>query len=52
MFTAYITNENVGYLDGKTIIDMTESVHLTSTLPLDLALWHTRLCHHNYNDVK
>ncbi|HVH80098.1 MAG TPA: hypothetical protein VM782_11955, partial [Stellaceae bacterium] len=40
IFTAHITNENVGYLDGKTVIDTTESVHLTSTLPLDLALWH------------
>ena len=51
MFTAHITNENVGYLDGETL-DRTESVHQTSTLPLDLALWHRRLCHHNYNDVK
>src|ERR1700733_4395478 len=52
MFTAHITNDNVGYLDGKTIENRTENVHQTSTLPLDLALWHRRLCHHNYNDVK
>ena len=52
IFTAHITNENVGYLDGTTV-DRTENVHQTSsTLPLDLALWHRRLCHHNYNDVK
>jgi len=29
-----------------------ESVQLASTLPLDLSLWHKRLGHHNYDDIK
>ena len=29
-----------------------ENVQLASTLPLDLSLWHKRLGHHNYDDIK
>src|ERR671929_620035 len=51
LFTASINNDNIGYLNGSTI-DLNESVHLASTLPLDLSLWHKRLGHHNYDDIK
>ncbi len=51
LFTASINESNVGYLNGSTV-DINESVHLASTLPLDLSLWHKRLGHHNYDDIK
>ena len=51
LFTATIDEENIGYLDGNTV-DIMESVQLASTLPLDLSLWHKRLGHHNYDDIK
>ena len=51
LFTATIDNNNVGYLNGTTL-DSTEQVHVSSTLPLDLSLWHKQLCHHNYGDIK
>ena len=46
LFTATVNDSNIGYLNGSTI-EATESAHLTSTLPLDLSLWHKRLGHHN-----
>ena len=51
LFTATIDIDNTGYLDGHTV-DNSEHVHLVSTLPLDLSLWHKRLGHHNYDDIK
>lgn len=39
LFTASINECNVGYLNGSTI-DISENVHLASTLPLNLSLWH------------
>jgi hypothetical protein len=39
LFTASINEDNIGYLNGHTI-DIEENVHLVSTLPLDLSLWH------------
>ena len=52
LFTATIDIDNTGYLDGDTVVDNSEHVHLVSTLPLDLSLWHKRLGHHNYDDIK
>ena len=51
LFTASISDTDVGYLDGNTI-DCFENVHLASTLPLDLTLWHRRLGHHNYHSIQ
>ena len=51
LFRASISDDDVGYLDGSTV-DIMENVHLASTLPLDLSLWHKRLGHHNYDDIK
>ena len=51
LFTATIDDHNVGYLNGTTL-NSSEQVHMSSTLPLDLVLWHKRLCHHNYGDIK
>ena len=51
LFTATISSENIGYLDGSTI-DISENVQLVSTLPLDLTLWHRRLGHLNHDSIK
>jgi len=51
LFTATIDGNNIGYLNGTTL-SSSEQVHMLSTLPLDLTLWHKRLCHHNYGDIK
>ena len=51
LFTASINEDNVGYLNGSTI-DLNESVHLVSTLPLNLSLWHKQLGHLNYDGIK
>ena len=51
LFSATINNNDIGYLDGSTV-DIIENVHLASTLPLDLSLWHKRLGHHNYDDIR
>ena len=51
LFSATINNDDIAYLDGSTV-DIMENVHLASTLPLDLSLWHKRLGHHNYDDIK
>jgi transposase InsO family protein len=51
LFNATINDDDIGYLNGSTV-DIMESVHLASTLPLDLSLWHKRLGHHNYTDIR
>ena len=52
LFTATVTENNVGYLNGSTM-NVNETAHLTmSTLPADLSLWHRRLSHHNYDGIK
>ena len=50
LFTARITKNGIGYLNGHTI-DISENVYKSSTLPMDLSLWHKHLCHHNYDDI-
>ena len=51
LFTASINSSNAAFLDGETE-PVSELANLASTLPLDLNLWHRRLAHHNYADVK
>ena len=51
LFTATVTENNVGYLNGTTIVS-DEHAHSTSTLPADLSLWHRRLSHHHYDGIK
>src|SRR5882757_10045054 len=50
LFTATIDTTNSAHLNGTTIAS--QSAFHTSTLPLDLSLWHRRFAHHNYADVK
>jgi len=50
LFTASVTERNVGYLNGRTIIP--QSANSASTCPLDLTLWHRRCSHLNFDDVK
>ena len=49
-FVAKVGDDNVGYLVGETIVDQeyVKSAVASSTLPLDLTLWHRRLAHHGY----
>ena len=55
-FTATITQNNVGYLDGHAIVPQqaqtAETALYTSTCPLDLTLWHRRCSHLNFADLK
>ena len=51
IFSASINSNNAAYLDGVTQ-PISEFAHHSSTLPLDLNLWHRRLAHHNYADVR
>lgn len=42
----------MGYLSGKTLVPSTQSANsASSTLPLDLRIWHLRCSHVNYNDL-
>ncbi|KIJ22327.1 hypothetical protein M422DRAFT_197295, partial [Sphaerobolus stellatus SS14] len=53
LFQATITSNNIGTLDGVVVPgDVSQSARLASTLALDLNLWHRRLAHHSYADVK
>jgi hypothetical protein len=53
IFLASINSNNAAYLDGVTD-PISEFAHYcdSSSLPLDLNLWHCRFAHHNYADVK
>jgi hypothetical protein len=53
-FVAKVGDNNVGYLVGETIVNQeyANSAVASSTLPLDLTLWHKRLAHHGYEGVK
>ena len=52
-FTASVTPNNVGYLDGQVIVPkQAESARFASTCPLDLTLWHRRCSHINFEDLK
>ncbi|EGN91050.1 hypothetical protein SERLA73DRAFT_81330 [Serpula lacrymans var. lacrymans S7.3] len=51
LFTATINNNNAAFLDGSTV-SCVELGHFSATFPLDLNLWHRRLAHHHYADVK
>jgi Reverse transcriptase (RNA-dependent DNA polymerase)/gag-polypeptide of LTR copia-type/GAG-pre-integrase domain/Integrase core domain len=52
LFTASIHSQNAAFLDGITVPACLESANLSSTLPLDLSLWHRRFGHTNYDYVK
>src|SRR3984957_13607206 len=52
-FTASVTPNNVGYLDGQVIVPkQAESARFAITCPLDLTLWHRRCSHINFDDLK
>jgi hypothetical protein len=52
LFTAAVTDRNIGYLNGKTHSFSIHEAKRASTLPMDLNLWHRRCSHLNYDDVK
>jgi hypothetical protein len=51
IFMASISSNNAAYLDGVTE-PISEFANISSTIPLDLNLWHCRFAHHNYVVVK
>jgi transposase InsO family protein len=53
LFEAKVNVSNSAFLQGDTI-PVEEHVNLSSsaTLPVDLTLWHRRLCHHHIAGVK
>ena len=52
LFTASINSQNAAFLDGITVPACLQSANLSSTLPLDLSLWHRRFGHTNCDYVK
>ena len=54
LFSASVNTSNCAYLEGSTIPippTATNSALASSTLPLDMSLWHRRLCHHHYGGI-
>jgi hypothetical protein len=51
IFNAPINDSNAAFINGTTI-PISEFANRISILPLDYSLWHRRLAHHNYADVK
>src|SRR5215469_5968469 len=52
LFSATISDKITAHLDGVTEEAISESANVSSTLPLNLNLWHRRLAHHSYDTVK
>ena len=53
MFEAKVNSSTIAYLQGTTI-PISEAANLSSstTVPMDLSLWHRRLCHPSYPVLK
>ena len=53
MFEAKVNSSTVAYLQGTTIpISETANLSSSTTIPMDLSLWHQRLCHPSYPVLK
>ena len=53
MFEAKVNYSTTAYLQGTTIpIPETANLSSATTLPMDLSLWHQRLCHPSYPVLK
>lgn len=52
LFRASINSQPAAFLDGITVPASLESANLSSTLALDLRLWHRRFGHYNHDSVK
>ena len=53
LFQANLSPSNSAFLPGSTIpVQQIGSLSSSSPLPLDLALWHRRLCHQHLAGVK
>ncbi len=53
LFQACVSASNSAFLLGETIpVQQIASLSSTSPLPIDLSLWHRRLCHHHLAGVK
>ena len=51
LFQATVTSQNTGILDAVT--EPLEQANATSsTLPIDISLWHQRFCHHSIPNVQ
>ena len=53
LIQAHVSPSNSAFLLGETIpVQQIASLSSSSPLPLDLSLWHRRLCHHHLAGVK
>ena len=53
LFQAKVSPSNAAFLVGQTVpVKESASLFSTTTLPMDLDLWHRRLCHHHLAGVK
>ena len=53
LFQAKVSPSNAAFLVGQTVpVEEFASLSSTTTLPMDLDLWHRRLCHHHLAGVK
>ena len=53
LFQAKVAHSNAAFLVGETVpVEEFASLSSTTTLPMDLDLWHRRLCHHHLAGVK
>ena len=53
LFVAKVNSSNSAFLQGQTIpLEQCANLSSSTTIPLDLSLWHRRLCHHNYSGVR
>ena len=50
LFQARVTPQNSGILNAVT--EPFEHANATSTLPMDISLWHQRFCHHSIPNVQ
>ncbi|TFY53988.1 hypothetical protein EVG20_g9887 [Dentipellis fragilis] len=51
LFTARVDSSNTAFLEGRTVCSA-QFAGLSSTLPLDLSLWHRRLGHHYHAGIQ
>ena len=53
LFQAHVSPSNSAFLIGETLpVQQLASLSSSAPLPLDLSLWHRRLCHHHLAGVK
>ncbi|TFY71470.1 hypothetical protein EVG20_g1549 [Dentipellis fragilis] len=52
LFTASVTDRNIGYLDGHVVPRPVHTANAISTCPVDATLWHRRCAHLDVDSVR